>query len=95
MKEKEGTLINEGVEDEEEERDDDLYTDDSGYSTIERKHQNKKRDYRCKKLRECLRFVSVGKYEMKLYHRGSDDLSSSLGGVITLIVIFIVIYFAA
>ena len=95
MKVKEGTLINEGVEDEEEERDDDLYTDDSGYSTIERKYQNKKRGYRCKKLRECLRFVSVGKYEMKLYHRGSDDLSSSLGGVITLIVIFIVIYFAA
>ena len=92
MKEKEGKLINEGVEDEEEERNDDLYTDDSRYSNI-KKRSKQKRDYRCKKLRECMRFVSVGKYEMKLYHRGSDELSSSLGGVITLIVIFIVIYF--
>lgn len=44
-------------------------------------------------MRECLREISVGKYEMKLYHRGSEDLSSSIGGLITIFIIVIVAYF--
>lgn len=49
---------------------------------------------RVNKIKLCLRLISVGKYEMKLYHRGSEDLSSSFGGILTIIVFLIVCFFA-
>ena len=81
-------------EEDEEEEDEDTFTDESGFDSLTEKYKKKKRNTRCVKLRECLRFVSVGKYDMKLYHRGSDELSSSFGGAITILVIVIVVYFA-
>ena len=32
-----------------------------------------------------MRLISLGKYETKLYHRGMDSQSSTLGGLITIL----------
>jgi hypothetical protein len=49
---------------------------------------------KCKKLRDCLQFVSVGKFQTKLYHKGEEELSSSFGGIITILVAIIIVVFA-
>ena len=57
-------------------------------------HKRSKFKERCMQIKSFLRLISVGKYEMKLYHRGSDDLSSSFGGMLTIVVLITVTYFA-
>ena len=36
-------------------------------------------------FRYLMRLISLGKYETKLYHRGMDSQSSTLGGFLTLL----------
>jgi len=36
-------------------------------------------------FRYLMRLISLGKYETKLYHRGMDSQSSTLGGVLTIL----------
>lgn len=68
--EQKNTAINDVVDDEEEEEYEKKLTNGSSFYSYDEDNSKKRRDIRCVKLRKCLRFVSVGKYEMKLYHRG-------------------------
>ena len=50
---------------------------------------------RCYLLRFILNFISIGKYQSKLYNKGEDTQSSSCGGVTTILCGFIIVIYAA
>lgn len=49
----------------------------------------------CTSLPSLLRIISVGQYQSKLYHRGKGSHSSVLGGIMTLFLTIIFVYYAA
>lgn len=59
------------------------------------KGQEVQKKERCNKLHHFLRFISLGKYQTKLYSNGEVSESSSIGGCITLIMAILIISYAS
>ncbi len=49
---------------------------------------------RCNFMQQCLKSVSVGQYQTKLYSKGKISYSSSLGGISTLFIGCLILVFA-
>ena len=61
--------------------------DDKGKDVkkVEEEPKKPEASQRCNQFRYFMRLISLGKYETKLYHRGMDSQSSTLGGLITIL----------
>jgi hypothetical protein len=60
-----------------------------------KKKEEAKKISKCDRVSQFLRWISLGKYHTVLYSKGEVAQSSSMGGVITLIMGFLLISYAS
>ena len=79
-----------------EDKDVDLEKTDRSLSIKQKYEEDDEQVQRCNFIRRFLRAISIGQYDMKLYtSKGNHTYSSSLGGIMTIIVTLIVVSYAA